>query len=294
MMKPKTMIIALIGCLCLLIITYFGVKIYFEKSLDKEIEKEIANISSFAHITYEDIRVEPIGKRISVAEITIVLQKLGEPVTIEEAMFYEEDTEQEGVKETHVKLSGIRLKEDGGLMSHLKKMGYSTANASITGRFIYDPNNRNLNIKQFTIKDIHMGEATLKFHAQNINLSGIDKIPENIVLLLAKLSGIKIVGAELNYSDYSLLGNLYRLGASQSNKSVEQFLKEATDQIDSLFVEHNDPGTQSLLNRLHKFILSPDKITIRIKPLKPVPVVRLFFLDDPGEAVDILGLSIET
>ena len=293
-MKYKKTIIGSAAVLCLLLIAYFGITVYFERSLKEEIDKEISNLSSYADIGYEDIRVEVIGKRIYLNGVTLTPRILGEQINIDEIMFFEEKTEQNDVKETHVKLTGIRLDTRGDLTSYMTKIGYSDINANLMGNFVYDTVNRDLNLKQLTVSGKNMGEAELNFHLQNINFRSLNAIPKNVVILLAMISGVKIAGAEFKYTDNSLIRKLYEFGASQSNKPVEKFLEDITDRIDKLLIEIKNPNTQRLLKRIRKFLISPDKITIRIKPRKPLPIVRLYFLDNPEQAIEMLGLSVES
>jgi hypothetical protein len=172
-------------------------------------------------------------------------------------------------------------------------MGYRDVTAAVEGGYSFDSENQILKLEQLRVQADSLGSAELSLHLNNINPRNMKGIPKNIVIFLAMISGVKIAGAEFKYEDDSLVRKLFSLGASRSNQSVDSFIKDMIDQVDKLLLENKHPKAQMLLNNIRDFIVSPEKIHILIKPQKPVPVVKFYFLDNPAQAIEMLGLSVE-
>jgi hypothetical protein len=172
--------------------------------------------------------------------------------------------------------------------------GNQDVKANLECRWDYDDANRSLNLKRLKVHAEKMGEAELRLNLQNINPTQFESIPRNAVVLLAMISGIKIVNAQFTYKEASFLRRIYEAGASRSQQPVEKYIEDITHRIDKLILEKKDPDTRQLLKAIREFAGSPDDITILVKPKTPVPIGRLYFLRYPEQAVELLGIRAES
>jgi hypothetical protein len=278
-----------------LLVFYFGFKFFIEKSAKTEIDREIAKVSSYAEIRYQDVEVEIFKPHIWIQNIHIVPRLWKDKIIIDDLIFYRPKG-REGIPEAlHFKLMGIRLdpkQADSFLKPYMDDMGIPNSSAHLECNFLYDAENSILDINRLKIGAENIGEAELKLRIENFKFSGVESIPNNIVVFLAMVSGVSIAGAEIKYKDDSLLDKIYTYGARESKQPVAAYAKRLAISIERIIQNETDPQTKTILQAFRDFLISPDKIHIIIKPKRPVSFLSLYLVREPKKWIQLLNVNV--
>ena len=81
--------------------------------------------------------------------------------------------------------------------------------------------------------------------------------------------------------------------AAQQGKTVDELLKEITEQIDKDIAKEENKFNKNALKSLKKFVNDPDKIKITVSPKEPVPLKKLQGVD-PVKVPEVLNIKIKT
>jgi len=292
-MKPKKAIFGVIIFLVLSIVGYFGLKLYVEHRVKQSLDEEIKHLSSLVDIEYGKLRVDMFRQRLHVSDVDLSSRYWKDPIKIDEVVASGKRDKDNGYSDVQFDIADIQLLPGGPLGVYVKKMGYPEIRANVECGYAYDRKNRTLTLKRLKVKAPNMGEAELRFHLQNIDLAAASAVPTNILVLLAKLSNIKIAEAEIYYHDDSLMQKIYETAAAMLHQPVEAFRNDMTDRIDRLIVEYKDTPLKESLTAIRKFAASPRSIKIMIKPQKPLPLNRLYFIRQSEQLVELLGVQVE-
>jgi hypothetical protein len=97
----------------------------------------------------------------------------------------------------------------------------------------------------------------------------------------------------LNYQDDSFVRRLIQQGARQSGQSEAQFVSDIIQQLNQeIQIQYLDSARDRLLV-IQNFIKNPGIIEVVISPLEPVAMMRFVMMENIGQIVDILNVSIK-
>jgi len=279
---------------CLVLAAYFVITFYFERAVKKQLDDKINELADFVTVEYEKLRVDILKRKIFLNEITLKPRFLDARIKIGELMFFSRENKKDGLSDIRFYLRGMQFDPGSYLGEYMRKIGYDSFHAYFEFEHLYDHRNHRLNVHKLKISADQMGEAAVSLRLNNIDLNRFETIPGNIVVILAMISGIQIVEGQITYKDNSLVTRLFETRARESRQPVQKFVDGLSDKLNAELVGVKDPDTRHLLGEIRKFIVSPDRIEIRIKPQKPLPLSRLYFLRTPEQAIEILGIQIES
>ena len=81
--------------------------------------------------------------------------------------------------------------------------------------------------------------------------------------------------------------------AAQQGKTVDELLKEITEQIDQDIAKEENKFNKNALKALKKFVNDPDEIKITVSPKEPVPLGKLQGIE-PVKVPEVLNMKIKT
>jgi hypothetical protein len=296
-MKFKKTTISALVTICLFISIYFGIKFYVESSTRKEIDKEISQISSFADIEYEDIRVAMLAQRIHLQRITLKPRYWDGTIHIDELVLHTSNDGKKNPEDIYFKLNGIHLdpaQMGNSIHRYIDEMGFKKIEAQIECSVTYIRQHQELNIKRLLIAAENTGQIVLALRVRNIDPSTVQSPPRNILVALAMMSGVSIVGGEITYKDDSFVGKIYQAEAVRSRQSVQKYIANLTKQMHEKIQDESNPRMQTILRSLRDFLTTPDRITISAAPEQPVPLLTLYWKKDVKKIIELLEITVQT
>ncbi len=277
--------------------TYVGVRYYIGRTVKKQVDREIRRMSSFADIRYKTVHVDLFGKEIRLKSVRLSPKYIEDLILIDELILFQPGKKSDTTESIHVRLNGIRMdpaQQDGMLKPFIKDLGYADIRANLECNGSYDRKSRILELTRLQVGAGRMAEAALRLRLENIDLDQMESGPSNAIVLLTMLSGVSIAGAELTYKDGSLLKKVIESEARRSGQSVDTYIQMLSGRIAQVFQNPSDPATRKILETLHGFLLTPDSITIRVRPERPVSVMRLIWARKPDKILKMLGIEVNT
>ena len=296
MRNPNKTILG-IAVILVLVGTYIGIRSYVDRSVKRQVDREIERVSSFAHIRYEAVDVDFWEKKIRFTGVFLSPRLLNDHIRMDELIVYPPEEKSDAIESIRFSLKGIRVdpaQTDGLLSPWIKSLGYEDIRADVACHGTYDSARRILEVKQFHAGAGPMAEMTLRLTLENIDLDQMASASENAILLLTTLSSVSIAAAELTYKDGSLVGKIVESEARRLGQSTETYINGMSERIERVFENRSDPHIRNMLDTLFGFLRAPDAITIRMQPERPVPVLALFWARKPDRILKMLGVEIST
>jgi hypothetical protein len=126
----------------------------------------------------------------------------------------------------------------------------------------------------------------------NLDLAALKSIPNNPLTLIAMLPAVEISGITLNFQDDSMTRRIIQLGARQSGQGEDQFVFGMINQLSLEMQKQKLPAARDGVQAVQDFIKNPGVVEVAISPLQPVPLMRFVMMDNTGQLVDLLNISI--
>jgi hypothetical protein len=197
----------------------------------------------------------------------------------------------------HVEIQGIRISLSNSFMKGvapaLSLLGYTDIEANVEYAYRYDSTKKDLEIQNIHIRASDMGQLDVSARLNNLDLAVVKSAPNNPMALIALLPGVAISKITLNYQDDSFVRRLIQQGARQSGQSEAQFVSDIIQQLNQeIQIQYLDSARDRLLV-IQNFIKNPGIIEVVISPLEPVAMMRFVMMENIGQIVDILNVSIK-
>ena len=283
--------------LVLLLVGYFGFKMYAASVAEERINVAIAEASEFVDIDYEDVSVDAMGLNVRISNVTIaqVDAKLGdsEKIKIEEIVVHDIDgSSSEMPLFMSVCLKGMKL--DGALnpkeMTRLKELGYDEKLLSdISIDYFYDQDKKELTVKEFSGNTDNVGKMNLSMHISNINLN-----PDMTMQQIFENEKAMIHTAEINYTDDSFFNRMLEFEAKKARQSPDEFKQMLMQELDRSMKVKEDQFTQDVVTAVKNFIENPKKFSVSINPDKPFIFNKLKRIRDPKDLIPLLNLKVKS
>ncbi|HIJ56345.1 MAG TPA: hypothetical protein HPQ03_09490 [Deltaproteobacteria bacterium] len=276
-------------------ILYFGVKIYTEKTVQRNIDNEIRKITQFADVKYDDLQVDILGPSIRLKDVVITPKFWKEEIRIDEGVFYDLKNEDGIPSNIRFNLEGIHFKitrPNSFLKPYIDSMGLENVKADLECAVSYDKKDRILNVKQIKLGAGGVGKAQLSLRLKNFDPETIGSLPQNIVLLLITLSGVSIESAEIKYQDETLMDKIITVAARQKSQQADDYYQSIVQRLEQAFENETDPDVKTAIKGILDFMKKKDKVSIMVAPKRPVPIGKLYWIRDLKRLVDLLGIKI--
>jgi len=291
----------LIVAILLLVGAYIGVQYYVDRAAKNRVDREVERISAFADIRYEDVDVDLFGRSIRFQSVRLSPKfpkfRIDDRLIIDELILYPPGKPSATAESIRVRLNGIRMDPtgpDGILNPLIKELGYADMRVNVECNGAYDRKSRILELTRLQVEAPQIAEAVLRLRLENIDLKPLASGPGNPIVLLSTLSGVSIAGAELRYTDGSLIKRIVASEARRSGQSVDAYVQMLSDRLGQVVSSRTDPAARKMLETIHDFLLAPDSITIRVQPDRPVSVLSLILVRKPDKILTMLGVEVNT
>lgn len=278
--------------LLIIIAIIFGVKLYLNHSVEKQVEARLSQVEDVVDVKYDKAKLDLLGWNHHLQDVTVSSIGTGAKTKIDDIIIYKIDEENEIPVRLHVAFKGIHLEVNaenfGSGAEDLNKMGYKTIKGELQMDYEYDKEKKAFHLNTFRVGADDVGHINAECHISNIDLD-----PENMAFLLFSFPGILIHNAELRYEDDSLIPRLQKAAADQQGKTVDEVIEELTEEIDKEIDKADNKFTEDALKAVKKFVKDPDKIRIIISPKDPVSLGRIQETD-PQKLPELLNIKIKT
>jgi hypothetical protein len=282
--------------LILSVSAYLGLEIYIEKEARNRIQQWANQAAGISSLSYQSLEVGLFSKTVQISQVSLQIKGTDSPVSIDKLMLYSFDSKNEIPSFMHVGIQGIHISRSNSFMKGiapvLAQLGYADIDADMEYAYRYDPIKKDLEIRQVRIQVSDMGQIEVSARLNNLDLAALKSIPNNPLTLIAMLPAVAISGINLNYQDDSMTRRLVQLGARQSGQGEDQFVSGMINQLDLEMQKQKQPAARDRLQAVQDFIKNPGVIDVAISPLQPVPLMRFVMMENTGQIVDLLNISI--
>ncbi len=288
----KKVIYGVFTIIVLLVISFFGAKIYINKKVSEKIDKKIEEIKPYADVSYRSVDYSLLRNQLTISGIKVLYAGSRYPVTINRVVISDFDREHDFPLFALVKVKGITfyvnsLPEEDRLI--LKALGYGDRmSADFSSSYRYDMEKRKLTISDLTyhLKDI--GTLSLKFNFGNVRPVREEEV---LYFLLDGWGEISIYNGEISYSDEGLFNRVITLIAAERHISQDQVKAALIKQIKNEL--NGDPVSEMLAKAFVDFILDPGTLKITVNPEKPVTIAEIIAEDSVDNILQRLNLKVE-
>ncbi len=279
--------------LIVIAVMIFGGKFYFDRSAAKQVEVPLNRANKFASVHYEKATMKLMGFHPQLNNVTISPHGSGTATKIDRVIVYELDETHEIPFRLDIEFqqADIEVNEEnfGAQADDLRQMGYEKSiRANVRVSYIYDIEKKEFQLRTFRVGAERVGHINAAFHLSNIDLN-----PQMLFMLLLTYPNIRFHSAELSYEDDSFLPRLQKFRAEQEGKTVEDVVKEMTDELDKEIAKEENKFNKDALKALKKFVKDPDEIKITVSPKEPIPLGQLQGMD-PVKAPEMLNVKIKS
>lgn len=278
--------------LILLLVGYFGFKMYAASVAEERINLAIAEASEFVDIDYDDVSVDAMGLDVRISNVTIAQGDDPEKIKIEEVVVHDIDGSSEMPLFMSICLKGMKLENalKPTEIAQLKEYGYDEELLTdISIDYLYDEDAKELTVKKFSGNTDNLGKMDLSLHISNINLN-----PEMTLEQFLQNEKAMIHGAIINYTDDSFFNRIIEVEAKKAHKSPTELKQILMQELEKSTKGQEDQFTQDVISAVKKFVENPKKFSISINPDKPVIFNRLMRTKNPQALIDLLNLEVKS
>lgn len=279
--------------LVLLLVGYFGFKMYAASVAEERINMAIAEASEFIDIDYEAVSVDAMGLDVRISNV--IISKLNDPekVKIEEVVVHDIDGSSKMPLFMSVCLKGMRLENalKPNEMAQLKEFGYDeNLLTDISIDYLYDQNKKELTINKFSGNTDNLGKVNLSMHLSNVDLNA-----DMTMKQFFENEKAMVHTAEINYTDDSFFNRIIEVEAKKARQSPDEFRQMITRQLDMMATKsQEDQFTQDVVAAVKNFIENPEKFSVSVNPDKPFGFNRLKRTRDPRNLIALLNLKVKS
>jgi hypothetical protein len=264
----------------------------------KEVDRALAPVQAFAQITYGGVHYGLLSGSLRVEDIRIEVDnwsdypdeelELPEPVLIDRLVIEKVDRKSEVPTYLALSVDGIQL--DPALLemesSELAWMGYTnTLRARLRLDYVYDAEERELQIRDYTIGVDELGSLSLSLHLGNLNLS------DEMMMLMMTYPQILVYGGALSWEDDSVTQRAMEAQARDQGRSVEELREEWLEDLKEEQAAAETPFERQALEAIEDYIQKPRRLTVMAAPDSPVALSRFLMIEEPLDLVDLLSLE---
>jgi hypothetical protein len=280
---------------------YFISKIQLEKQVRKKLNKQIAQISPYADISYKAVKVNPIGRKIIIKDISIKDIFTGQKISIDEVIIHSYDYKHKvphflnaSIKEIEINIDDILKSTNDNYVREscyfMKSIDYSTISAGLFLDYKYDPKEEQLLINRLAIEAKDLGSLVVKIQVNNFNpnmlsSSSINTGPITPALILKK--------ATITYRDNSFTPRIIKKVAENRKVTKEEYKKSLIQGLETSLKKETTPVIRELLVALKNFISEPECISFTAGTNEPIgKFMRYLSRQQLEKAIDFLNIHI--
>ena len=272
--------------------TYWGFKLYAEKTTKEQIDNNIAAIAPYATVKYKAVHVDPLTMDVTISNLTIAPVDSEQKIKINAIIVCDIDLESEIPTFLDIVFEGLEMPIEnfGKNAKVLEELGYKDKIIfNLALAYHYAQEKQTINIKKIKIGADQIGDLEL-----SLQLSNLDLKSDKLVSLLFSYQQIMLHSATINYHDDSLMEKIFQATAKKEKSTPEQIKKQAIQAIDQAISTEIEQFTRHALQQIKNFINTPEQLSLSIAPIKPLPLSRLREIKEPKEIIGLLNVTIES
>jgi hypothetical protein len=278
-----------LGGIGVLVVVYFGVKMYASGVAEKQIDDAISGVAVYANIEHGNVSVDLLGLDVHISDVMVVDARTGQEFTIDEVVIHDLDGDSRLPTFMDVSFKGIKGLDGVDMIAdQMKELGYEDGlvlNANV--RYDYSRENRDFNVKRLTIAADGMADVEANAHFGNVDLE-----PEKLVALLVTYPYILVHSAEISYQDHSLAERVMTLTAKHYDVKVDEFREGVIKEIEQQMTKTKNNFTKGALKEVQGFIEKPRRLSISVSPSEALPIGRIMGVADPDQVIEMLNVKV--
>jgi len=269
-----------------------GVQVRANARAARQIDGEIAKLSAFARVTYEDVWVSLFSRSVQISGLSVQPAGFTSPVSIKVARFGQSgQTKSVELEDVSVDFNQPLLQQARPV---LDKLGYRAVNADARLVWRMDEAAGVLEVKTLLVDAEDVAEAELSLALENAHFLAGGMNLGNLLFLKQLVNNMELAGLALSYTDKGLLRRLERWEAERLGVSVQKLREDRARQVLLHGAPVMDGEAEGALAALADFAREPDFIRIEFSPPRPVTLGRLDAITDFAQWVDALGVEVHT
>lgn len=307
-----------IGIVAVLIVIYFGIKMYASNIAEKRINFAIAKAVNFVDVDYKKVSVDLPWMDVRISDILVSPTFAKGKLKIDEIIIHDIDSKSKIPSFLSVSIKGIELnlEEPWQLVEEIRLLGYTDRlmiNFNIN--YIYEKGKKELNVKNIGIGVDGAGEINVGFYLGNIDFNQKEILGIPLIFMFTGGTGggrgsiatqskndprrvyspIILYEAKVTYRDYSLAERIIKYVAKDYGDINAEGLKMSLIQtIEHEIEKEKDGFTKKALVSMKKFIDDPKELSISVSPSKPYPLGRIMRVVDLKDIIKLLNIRIKS
>ena len=237
--------------------------------------------------------------QVRLRDIEIVFKGYRDPLRVDDFILLDVDRGGGVPSRMHVVLEGIHLDPRQDIFSEFEstmaELDYGPVVARLELSYQYDREKRTLHVDRLKLSAKDVGLVTGTSRLTNLDLdsffSGGHGI--NAVSMITAMPAVAFAGAELTFKDDSLAQRYFRAGATRSNRSVEEFIESTVSATEAELGDSADPRVEKASTAIAAFVKNPDQIRAVAAPPKPIPLLRLLWIENLADIIELLHIRLE-
>ena len=272
---------------------WFGATAYANSIARQQIDKELLEARDTADIRYDDVDVNLMTKSVSIKDVSIAPPQGGEPILVEEVVVNEFDQDSAVPAFLSARIIGAEINVDalGEFGAGIRQLGYpQIVKISSDVSYRYDDLARELEVRDLSLEAADVGTLEARFKIGNFQLGSGQ---EALFRLMFGYPNILIHGAELSFSDNSLVKRVMQQRGREEGTSSEEATANVLAEVDAQIAATNDPLGKDILSQFRQFIDSPDTFSVTVQPEAPLKIRDIPRSSDPVNIARMLNLQVK-
>ena len=295
----RTLTIAMLAIIVLLIGGYWGAKTYLGGVAREEMVAEIEKSSLVSQASIGSMDVGVFGSKAQANDVSLVFKGFEDPLQIESVTLKEVEAHDDIPGRMHLILDGVGLNPEDDLFAFLKpvarELGYETVTARMELNYLYDPSHKRFKVNTLRLEAADVGDVTVRSEILNIDLAAAvqgagGKNPGQLLLSLPMAS---LAGGEIEYRDDSLVNRIFSAEARRQQQPVSAVVDRQVAQYQASLKDQSHPQVKAALEGIKAFLKDPDHISVTLHPESPVPFLQFIWVKEFSDLVKLLNLKIE-
>ncbi len=285
--------------LCVLAVAGYGVACWVvTRQVAGQIRKAVAETQAVEALDYGSLKVALIGQHVSLRDVTVTLAVPRQRLHIDRVSvdgFRPGDTVPGRL---HLLVEGLLLNVDDPLMKpvrrELKQLGYRRLKVLLECRYRYDEPAGRLDVKQLRVDVDEMGTLDLTAELRNLDVGRLKQAMDDPLRMVMLLPSAAIAGLRIEYRDASLVRRVLKTEARRVGMSEADYARRLSQDIAASLSGQQDARLSEAAQAVGRFLQEPGRISVRLSPAKPVPLLQLVFTRNPADLAALLGLQVRS
>lgn len=269
---------------------YVGLTWFVNSEVEKGLNNSIAEISGLS-LAYSDISVSIVNHTVSLTKVEATLPQ-GQHLTADEVTITSFDQINPIPHYIIANATGVVFDATpanvGEWADTLHAFDISAIKGNVSLDYRYIPDTMTLALNTLTIKAPELGD---------IEITGsIDKLDLHL-LRMEELIGLRMGDVDFTFTNHSLIDTMIQASARGLNVSETDALAQISAELTAMAdYAGNDENSlaEGALRGFKRYINDPGSITIKARPVDPIPFLYFFMGRDLYDNLRMMNVEVET